>query len=238
MLSTKTKIVSAVFAVHILALSSPLFFPEKEIEKKSTPIIVTTYTPPAEVKKITTTTTSSQKQKTTPIKKTTPAPAKKASPSTKKNKTEAKPSSELSTVKKNTDPLQKELQKIQKSIAKIKEENDKIGKKSKLKDPPKISFNHTASKSEIDKVTDDAYATSLANYLQMHLQLPDIGEVKIQLTLLENGTVEKIVVLSAKSERNKKRLEEDLPKLILPALPKKRAPSRAETFILTFCNEQ
>lgn len=237
MLSTKTKIASAVLSLHILALISPLFFPEKELEKKNTPIIVTTYIPPVEAKKITTT-TSSQKQKTTSLKKTIPTPAKKSSPTTKKKKTETKPSPKPSTVKKHTDSLQKELQNIQKSIAKIEEENDKIGKKSTLKDPPKISFSQTASTSEIDKETDDAYANSLANYLQMHLQLPDIGEVKIQLTLLENGTVEKIVVLSAKSERNRKRLEEELPKLTLPALPKKRAPSRAETFVLTFCNEQ
>ena len=227
--STTKKIVFAVIALHILALTSPLFFSEEEIKKENKPITVTTYTLPIETKKNIVNTSSSPKKMVAPAKITTPAP--------KKKKTELKPPLKPSKVKRNTDALQSQLKEIQKSIAKIEEENDKMRTKSKLKDPPKIIFNAKTPKSEIDSAEATAYAASLASYLQAHLQLPDIGEVKIQLTLLKSGAVEKIVVLSAQSKKNRKRLEEDLPKLILPALPKKRASSGSETFTLTFCNE-
>lgn len=128
----------------------------------------------------------------------------------------------------------------------LEEGISKMDKKDNKPFYPKIpSYNKSISPIilQIDTVHDEAvdsqndYVNSLIECLQSHLILPDYGEVKIQLNLRQDGTVAKLVVLKAQSEKNKQYLESKLPHLKFP-LPKAREVNPKECmFILTFCNE-
>lgn len=73
---------------------------------------------------------------------------------------------------------------------------------------------------------------TLVSYLHSSLNLPEFGEVKIQVTVNKEGSIEKLVVLHAESKKNKAYLEQHLPLLELPITLEKE-----KTFTLTFCNE-
>ena len=73
---------------------------------------------------------------------------------------------------------------------------------------------------------------TLVSFLHASLNLPEFGEVKIQLTVKKDGTVTHLVVLQAESKKNKAYLEEHLPRLQLPL-----ELEQEKTFTLTFCNE-
>ena len=73
--------------------------------------------------------------------------------------------------------------------------------------------------------------------LHENLHLPDFGEVKLQLTLSQDGKVLKVVVLNTESEKNKSYLELQLPKMRFPRLEDPFANKSQHTFVLTFCNE-
>lgn len=81
------------------------------------------------------------------------------------------------------------------------------------------------------------YADILVNHLHQYLSLPDYGEVKIQLSLRQDGTVAKVVVLKTQSEKNKQHLENTLPLLKFPRFEGGYANKKEYAFILTFCNE-
>ncbi len=82
-----------------------------------------------------------------------------------------------------------------------------------------------------------SYLTSLVSYLKQSLLLPEFGSVKIQLTIMEDGRVKELKVLSSEAESNKFYLETELPLLIFPKNKKKLLNKITETFIFTFCND-
>ncbi|MBS0627376.1 MAG: hypothetical protein JSS09_04120, partial [Verrucomicrobia bacterium] len=131
--------------------------------------------------------------------------------------------------------LEKSLKEIEETIAKIATNNDKMSSKSAKEIQPKTGpiFEDLS----LPLVTEEDYTSSLVEYLQDQLRLPDNGEVKIELTLRKDGSVESIKVLSAQSEKNRKRLEEYLPKLLFPPFPKEEKEKKSKVFILTFCND-
>jgi hypothetical protein len=71
----------------------------------------------------------------------------------------------------------------------------------------------------------------LISFLDSSLTLPEFGEVKIQLTVKKDGTVVRLVVLEAESQKNKAYLEKNLPLLKFPLILDKE-----KTFTLKFCN--
>lgn len=73
---------------------------------------------------------------------------------------------------------------------------------------------------------------TLVTFLHTSLNLPEFGEVKIQLTIKKDGSVARLVVLQAESRKNKSYLEKHLPLLRFPLLLDKE-----KIFTLTFCNE-
>ncbi len=165
--------------------------------------------------------------------KTTP---KKIQPVTKpklvqEKKTEIKPvkkqPTQIEINKTRNKEIHKSLKDIKETIAKIEAEN------ARIVNSPQSKILETTEEAPLP----DDYPSSLIYCLQNNLQLPDIGEVKIQLTLFSNGKVEKMTVLSAESETNKKRLEETLMSLQFPSFPKEKRALQKQTFILTFCNE-
>ncbi|HSX12492.1 MAG TPA: hypothetical protein VLF61_03290 [Rhabdochlamydiaceae bacterium] len=73
---------------------------------------------------------------------------------------------------------------------------------------------------------------TLGSFLSSSLNLPEFGEVKIQMTIKKDGSVARLVVLQTESRKNKAYLEKHLPLLRFPLILDKE-----KTFTLTFCNE-
>lgn len=162
-----------------------------------------------------------QKESSKPVVKNSSEKKVAAKPKLTPVKTDPKPSKEL----------QKSLKEIEETIAKIATKGDTIPVKQSQSIVPKIAL-------ELDPLSEEEeYISSLVHHLQTHLELPDMGEVRIELTLQRNGSVEKVKVLSAESERNRKRLEEELPALCFPSFLKGDQGVKTKAFILTFCNE-
>ena len=160
------------------------------------------------------TSSSKKQQKTRPQtkplpKKTTPI---KSSPAKSKPPTSTKISPQI----------QDSLQKLEKSIAQIEAKHATI--KAPSKEPSAFS-------KEDNKENEAAFVAILTTYLQEQLQLPDMGEVTVQLTFDSHGMIQSMNVLSSQSKHNQKRIEERLPALHLPLAP------ASSTWILTLYNE-
>ncbi len=72
--------------------------------------------------------------------------------------------------------------------------------------------------------------------LQHALRLPDYGEVKVQLTLHSDGSVAKVNVYRAESEKNRAYLEAHLPHLNFADVLGKRKNQDDITVSIAFCN--
>lgn len=136
-----------------------------------------------------------------------------------------------------SDQLKKELEE---SIAKIEGKKQNLSKKQ----PEARSQDYTPIQLQIDAMetgswtdADSDYPNLMIGYLHQSLHLPEFGEVKIQLTLRQDGSVAKLVVLNTESEKNKRYLEGSLPKLQFPSFNGSFAKKKEHTFVLTFCNE-
>jgi outer membrane biosynthesis protein TonB len=173
-----------------------------------------------------------QKKPSTPP----PRPASPPRPKTEPKKQQTLPDKQAKAPSKPLVP-QHLLRELEETIAKINENQDKISKRERSSVPQKIK------PLEVDSAGDEQllsvgppYREVVVGYLREALHLPDYGEVKIQVTLRKDGSVERLKVLQAESERNRKYLEEHLPFLTFP--PPYGLSDRSEmTFIFTFCNE-
>lgn len=159
--------------------------------------------------------------------------SKSKSPTTKKN-----PPPPPKTRAKISDSL---VQQLEESIAKIEGENTKTAASKRNPSSSKTTAPITlqidiADIKESDGDSND-YTDILVHHLHQLLSLPDYGEVKIQLSLRQDGSVVKLVVLKAQSEKNKHYLEDNLPLLKFPRFEGAYAFKKEYTFILTFCNE-
>lgn len=79
------------------------------------------------------------------------------------------------------------------------------------------------------------YTESLVAYLQAILVLPEYGDVRVSITILENGTVKSIKIIDSKSKKNRSYIEEKLPKMQLPPLV--RPFSQEHTFTISITND-
>ena len=78
------------------------------------------------------------------------------------------------------------------------------------------------------------YEAELIALLREHLHLPDQGSVRMKLTLRKDGSLVKLLVLKAESEKNRKYLEINLPQLRFPPPP---GSAKEECLVVTFYNE-
>jgi hypothetical protein len=130
-----------------------------------------------------------------------------------------------------SDSLRKELEE---SIASIEAPvKKKTPSSSKVLAPIALQVDAISS----DVSHDESYTALLISQLHQVLSLPDYGEVKIQLSLRQDGSVAKITVLKAQSGKNKQYLEAELPRIKFPRLDGMYGNKKECTFILTFCNE-
>ena len=126
------------------------------------------------------------------------------------------------------------LKELEESIAKIdKKSVAKTTPPSKAIAPIPLQIDLHSS----DFEEDADYTALLIRELHESLRLPDFGEVKIQLSLRQDGSVVKVVVLKAQSEKNKQYLESNLMRLKFPRFEGTYSNKKECTFILTFCNE-
>ncbi len=207
------KITYLVLFAHMLLLGALLFSPIKKMPSASKHVVVrtSTYRQPVAVAHS----------------NSRPAPPAAAKPkksavnnSAKKKKAAAKPA-----------VSRKILKEPEEITTKIDSKQERSYPSLKLDVPAPVgpSVGPFVGKSGIND-----YQDSLVSYLHQSLNLPDYGEVKIQLSLREDGTVAKMVVLKAESKKNKEYLEKNLPMLKFPRL---NSTLKEETFVLTFCNE-
>lgn len=198
-------------------------------------------------------------QKITPPQAPEPKPAPKtaskpvtAAPSTKKKEAPAKPSA---TAAKKSSPTKNKsapaaspvpgelLRQLEESIAKIDKKQDNLYAKREKKELNAVAAAPTLQVDSISSLSpaeseeaSTQYQDGLISHLQRSLHLPDYGEVKIQLTLKEDGSVIKVVVVKAESSKNRNYLEKNLPLLRFPRLDGSLADRKQHTFIITFCN--
>ena len=170
------------------------------------------------------------KQGTSPKKPAPKAAAPKPAPVKSKPITQKKPAMvEKGKPKKTPKAPDKVLQEIDEALAKI---DDKVYSKPHVKlDVPQIKGTAPLPFPDFGEMegTDEE---TLGSFLSSSLNLPEFGEVKIQLTIKKDGTVARLIVLQAESKKNKAYLEKHLPLLRFPLILDKE-----KTFTLTFCNE-
>jgi outer membrane biosynthesis protein TonB len=175
------------------------------------------------------------KKETPPLKKTTVTTEKKSIDTVKPI---APPKPEIHSISPSL------LEELEESIAKIQDKSDnpildkQIKNKTPLSAPVSLQIDALYSeKLENCDTTSSDYISSLTQHLHASLHLPDFGEVKIELTLQQDGTVAKLKVLKAESDHNKKYLESHLPLLKFPHLTGSFARKNEYTFTVNFCNE-
>lgn len=175
-------------------------------------------------------------------KKITSKPVDSAKPAPVKSKpiaNQKKPAMvEKGKAKKNTRPPDPPADKLWKEVdeALAKIDNKVYSKPQSKLDVPQIKSSSSSKipfpdfgEMEEEAGTDEE---TLISFLRTSLKLPEFGEVKIQLTVKKDGSVVRLVVLEAESQKNKAYLEKNLPQLKFPLIFDKE-----KTFTLTFCNE-
>jgi hypothetical protein len=214
------KITSLVISLHIIFILALLFSPAQKTPLPKKHIAVRTVVPtvkmPARPKPAPAKAPATSKT-VTPPKKTPPAPPKSSPPAKKpvaaeKNKPRKSPAVKAPPVaREEKEPL-----------AKIEE---------KLYTPPRLQL--VVPKIEEPPSQEGSQSEEvLVAFLHGTLNLPEFGDVKIQLTLNRDGSVAKVVVVQAESKKNRAYLEDHLPCLKFPLILEQE-----KTFTLTFCNE-
>ncbi len=191
---------------------------KKPLPQKQTPVAAKKKSTPVAVKK--------EVAKPIPEVKKQPAIADK-----QLGKTKAKPDENRAKI---SDSLLKELEE---RIAKIEAKSDKTTLNSKAIALIPLQIDTITEEDIFSELSATNYTDALIDHLHRLLTLPDYGEVKIQLSLRQDGTVVKIDVLRAQSEKNRQYLESNLPRLKFPRFEGAYANKKESTFTLTFCNE-
>lgn len=164
----------------------------------------------------------------TPKPKAKPAPKPKAKPPTQPKKAPPpKP-------KKNQTVL-KELQEV---LANIEEKQTHQETAAPLNLPKEIQQLSIDTIDTSATVEEASYLPLLVQALKTHLELPEDGKVRIQLTVLKSGRVEKVQILYAESEKNKMYLERELIHMALPPFSNELAGKVKHTFTMNFCHEK
>lgn len=216
---------------------------QKPPEKKKLLVLDKKFSPPV-TRRISTSSPSRIQSAATPppMKASTHKPVAKKEQPKKEEKKPLPPSSKKKqkpTLVQSQKPiLQQHVKELEERIAKIEAKHDRMATKTTLAVPQAVLL--STNTSALTKAPSSAFFSSLetseaddvsllVGYLQSSLQLPDVGEVQIELRLRTDGSVEAMKVVKADSIRNKKYLEEELMKLSFP-------PLSSRSFLFTFCN--
>ncbi|MBY0529270.1 MAG: hypothetical protein K2P51_03675 [Rhabdochlamydiaceae bacterium] len=242
----KKKILFSVLCIHALFLGALLSAPLLSQKPKRKALVIHTILPTPAVKTpvIKQSAPIAASPKPTPIKPSAPpkaqpiakATAKKEPAISDKKSTTSKPSQTKQSAPQPraniSDALKKELQQ---SLAKLNEPCAPTSQNArKMTTGQQVPAPLHIDSAQLSSFEND-YTKMLVHFFHESLSLPEIGEVKIQLTLRQDGTIAKLVVLKAESQKNKSYLEANLPLLRCPRL--EDATKKEMTFALTFCHE-
>jgi len=149
-----------------------------------------------------------------------------------------KPKKVKSTIRKKAkkrEPKRKKLLKtLEESIAKIDEKRDNNSLKKELTLPKRVDFSQEFVE---DDLLEKDYGQLLIDELKNSLKLPQVGEVRLKLTLEKNGRVVDVEVLQSESEANKGYLLGNLQKMTFPPFVDSLKDYDQQTFLLTFCSD-
>jgi hypothetical protein len=241
------KIFTTVFIFHMVALlyfiiSSDMQKPKKKPLHVKTVVAV----PHIQEKKVVQAQAAPQSKPKTarPALPAPPAPVKnipqkenKQTPNKKKQTTATKKTPPVAKKEPLSPNVSHLLQELEETIAKIDQKRDKDIPLKQIEAPKWIN---SLKIDAIKEISDDSaqvdfnYQDTLIQVLRESLDLPELGEVKMEITLNRDGTVVKLRVLAAESEKNRIYLEKNLCSIKFP--PFDINESR-KIFVLTFCNE-
>lgn len=120
---------------------------------------------------------------------------------------------------------------LQESIAKIEQNRHKEMPQGKLSVPTHFLKVEASENDEGNEFT-----ASLIECFQKELHLPEVGEVKVELTLKQDGSLVEMKLLSKESQYNAQFLEKALQAMQFPSFKGKLAKQKEHTFVITFCN--
>lgn len=240
-------LIRSVYVAHLLFLFLLLICPAQLFrKKKQQPLRINTVALAPPVKVATPPAPKPAVQKQPPaVAKPAPPPAAKPKPQPAPPKPEVKKQPAIADKTPAAKPAAKAppqenrakisdalLKQLQQDIEKIEQKSDKAKEapKGKMALPAPLAL-------QIDMASEGNYADSLLHHLHGALKLPEFGEVKLQLTLRQDGTVAKISVLGTQSEANRKYLQQELPKMRFPRFDHELKGKHEYVFVLTFCNE-
>jgi hypothetical protein len=243
------KIRSLVISLHLFLIVVLLFTPERTSIKKTHHVKVRYASPPPiqqpKVQARSASRGSSQAQQSpVAVKPTLPKP-KPSSPVKQPVKsslkvsppppTKVSPAKKPVVVKKNKptppSPQAEIWNEIDQALAKI--EAKSYSKERPLLDLPKpLGLVGESVQTLPQETPDENIESRLVSFLHETLQLPEVGEVQVQLTIKQDGTISEVVVLSGESQKNKLYLQKYLPHLQLPM-----QFDQEKTWVVTFYNE-
>lgn len=222
------KIPTIVISAHFfLILWMALWLPSKRMEKKPLVIKTSVYTPPPPP---TPAPAKPTPQKVAAQPKPKPKPKPKPSPKPKPKKVAAKPKPKAKPQPKISPALARQLQE---SLQKLDTPTENRAKTKTIDTPKRVA------NLQIDHIeSEDAgkYVGTLVDCLQSALHLPDMGAVKLELTLTRDGKCIRVHVVSSKSERNKAFLESELKNVAFPPFTGPLKQEKEHLFVITFCN--
>lgn len=195
-------------------------------------------------------------KKTETPKKTKP-PSKKETPkkeTPKKDLEDVKPKAKETPAKPKVDPelqaanakRRELLARAQKSIAKIEQNRDTLNASSATTTagavvPGRIDAlqveTFPSSTGEKLSPQEISYYDELASRLKLLLRLPELGEIKIKLTLDRSGHFMKVTIVNAESLSNRKYVEKTLPTLTYPSFGSNFTGMAQYTFVISLSNE-
>lgn len=260
----KRSLYLAVPGIHLALLLAIGLGPASITKPSTKKLVIRTISAPASTSSVRSKTTPGPKAKTAQPKQIAASPKPKAAPKAleKSQKPKEKlpaskpkpmlipspaPEKKMTNpqgiqIKKQKSAREEQLKELEERIAKIEAKNDRIAKKSELFVPSTLVLHSSAplpAPAQIaaaeESSSEEDFASSLVGYLQTFLHLPELGEVQIQLTLRKDGKVDNIKIMRSESEKNRKYLEIEIPKLSFPSMYTEAAGSRP--LLLTFCNQ-
>ncbi len=235
------RITSIVISFHLLFITFLLFNPPRTSVKSTSPMKVRTFHPIAHSPL----SPPQKKVQKSVIQQIPPPPPKKTSapqPAIKKQVTSPKSIPKPGVLQKEkpskkkietppSDGAQKKIwNEIDQALAKIEEKSYPISKPlPALPKPLKFLDEHD---SEENTQEEKRALLDVMGFLHDTLHLPEVGEVRIAITVRKDGVIAKVVVLHAESQKNKLYLQEHLPLLQLPL-----QLDQEKIWTITFCNE-
>lgn len=123
-------------------------------------------------------------------------------------------------------------------LATAKAQFDKGSGKEKSLPAPALTGVETITVLHIDAVGDAGYHGMMASFLKRNLRLPEMGEVKVELTLDREGKVLATKTVAAESKSNRKYLEAELPAMRFPPFRRYFEGEKQRVFLLTLTNDR